>query len=179
MINLFGVTLKKFALLISQGENAKATKRTQNLINKKSNKVFKTKDIQELTFAEFVDLERFCEEEDFINFCSIFVEVRWFEFLYVHNLPLIMEDYARQKKELFELNDFIFDPPVYGEPQQETIGSELRKEFVERFGNYVILIDVLCGGDFSKYKTFEQWKVKEFFFWANYKKGQQILENVK
>lgn len=179
MISIFGVTLKKFARLLAQGEKARASKRTQRLFTKPSKKIFKTKNIQDLTFSEFVELERFCEEEDFINFCRIFVKVRCFEKIYVHNLPLIMEEFAKQKAELIEQNDFVFDPPIYGEPQQETIGSELRKEFVERFGNYVILIDVLCMGDFSKYKTFEQWTVREFFFWANYKKGQQILESVK
>lgn len=176
---IFGITLKKFALLIQQGETAKVSKRTQLLLTKVSKTKIRTVNIQELTFDKFVDLETYCEDEDFLHFCSIFVRPRFWQKIYVHHLPLIMEDYALQKAKLFEENDFIFDPPQYGEPQQETIGSELRKEFVERFGKYVILMDVLCNGDFSKYKTFESWKVKEFFFWANYKKGQQILESVK
>jgi len=88
-------------------------------------------------------------------------------------------EYARQKKELIEENDFIFNPPQYGEPQKQTIGTELRSEFVERFGNYVVLMDVICKGDMTKYKEVEQWKVRDFFFWANYLKGQKIVENVK
>ena len=81
--------------------------------------------------------------------------------------------------ELIEDNDFIFNPPQYGEPTKETIGSELRKEFVDRFGNYVVLMDMVCKGDFTRYKSVEQWKVSEFFFWANYLTGQKIVKKIK
>jgi len=40
-------------------------------------------------------------------------------------------------------------------------------------------MDVVCKGVIVNYKDVEQWKVREFFFWANYLKGQKIVENVK
>ena len=176
---ILGITLNKFAKLNKQGKNIKFAFWINYLLNKKSSYKFKTKDIQDLTFDQYTDLEIFLEAEDFKEFCTIFVLKKWYQIIYVHNLELIMLDYAAQKKSHYELNDFIFNPPIYGEEGSETIGYQVRKEFVERFGNNVVLMDVVCKGDLSKYKLVEQWKVSEFFFWANYLTGQRILEQVK
>lgn len=59
---IFGITLKKFALLQSKGENAKASKRTIRLIEKATKKKFQTVDLNEISFSDFVDLERFVSE---------------------------------------------------------------------------------------------------------------------
>lgn len=174
-----GITLKHYARLQAQGEKAKGSRWTEYLLTKKSKKRFKTKDIEEITMAEFVDLERFLEEFDFYNFCRIFVKPRFWERVYVHNLELIIKDFGEQKERLFERNYYIFNPPIYGEAGQETIGSELRSDFVKEFGNYVVLMDKVQRWDGTGYKKIEQWKVRDFFFWANYLAGQQIIENVK
>jgi len=176
---IFGITLKHFARLMAQGEQAKASKRTQRLLLKTSTKQFKVRSIQDLTFADFVDLERFYNQNNYYEFCIIFVRTKFWQRVYLHNMPMIMLAYGEQKKQLFEANRYIFDPPQYGEPGKETIGSEVRREFVDEFGNYVILMDVVCKGEMSKYKEVEQWKVSEFFFWANYLTGQKIIENIK
>lgn len=176
---IFGITLKMLHNLKSQPDDKKVSKRVIRLLNKKSNKKFKTKQIQDLSFSDFVDCESFLRDENFKDFCSIFVVKNFFDTVYFHNLPLIIEEYSKQKAELIEQNDFIFDPPQYGEQSKETLGTEVQKEFVERFGNYVILMDVVMKWDKSGYKEIEKWKVKEFFFWANYLKGQQLIENVK
>jgi hypothetical protein len=63
--------------------------------------------------------------------------------------------------------------------QKETVGSELRKDFVKEFGNYVILTDLICKGQLVNYKKVEKWKLDEFLFWANYLSGQKIIENVQ
>lgn len=176
---ILGITLKHFAKLLAQGETARVSWWTARLLLKKSNKKFKVKSIQDITFSDFVDLERFYTENNYSEFCSIFVIKYFWQTVYVHNMPFIMAAYGEQKKELFEANRYIFDPPQYGEPNQETIGTEVRKEFVEEFGNLVILTDLVCMGNISEYKKVEQWKVSEFFFWANYKAGQKIIENIK
>jgi len=175
---IFGISLKKFELL------RKKDFQELDFISKwqfgiTSKKPLKTKRIKDLTFNQFVDCENYLENEDFYNFCSIFVNKYFFQTVYVHNLEPILKEYARQKAELVDENDWIFNAPQYGEPEKETIGSELRKEFVERYGSYVVLMDVVCKGDFTKYKAVEQWKVNDFFFWANYLTGQKIIEKVK
>ena len=175
---IFGITLSKFERIKGKEYfNPNFLERWQ--FGRTSKRTFKVNNIQELTFDQFVDCENFIENEQFKDFCSIFVKRKWWQTIYLHNLEVIVLEYARQKKELIKENDFIFNPPQYGEPQKQTIGTELRQEFVERFGNYVVLMDVVCKGDMTKYKEVEQWKVRDFFFWANYLKGQKIVENVK
>lgn len=175
---IFGITLSKFERIKGKESfNPNFLERWQ--FGRKPKRTFKVKDIQELTFDQFVDCENFIENEQFKDFCTIFVKRKWWQTIYLHELEAIILEYARQKTELIEENDFIFNPPQYGEPQKQTIGTELRQEFVERFGNYVVLMDVVCKGDMTKYKDVEQWKVRDFFFWANYLKGQKIVENVK
>lgn len=171
---IFGITLTRFQKLLSQGEDAKID---PALLQRISKTKLRTRNIEDLTFSDFVDLERFFENNDYKNFCRIFVKRKFFVFL--HHMPLVMEDYGNQKKELFKQFLYIFDPPQYGEPQKETIGSELRKEFVEEFGSWVVLMDVACKGRLADYKAVEKWKLGEFLFWANYLTGQKIIENVK
>jgi hypothetical protein len=175
---IFGITLKKFEQLKDKPE-VKLNFFTRWQFGRTKIKRYKFNNIQDLSFDKFIDCENFIENEQFKEFCSIFVKRKFWQTIYLHELETIVLDYARQKKELIEENDFIFNPPQYGEPTKETIGSELRREFVERYGNYVILMDVVCKGDMTKYKEVEQWKVRDFFFWANYLKGQRIVENVK
>jgi hypothetical protein len=175
---IFGITLKKFERLKDKPE-VKLNFFTRWQFGRTKIKRYKFNNIRDLSFDKFIDCENFIENEQFKEFCSIFVKRKFWQTIYLHELETIVLDYARQKKELIDENDFIFNPPQYGEPAKETIGSELRREFVERYGNYVILMDVVCKGDMTKYKSVEQWKVRDFFFWANYLKGQRIVENVK
>jgi len=175
---IFGITLKKFEKLKDkQVENLNFFTRWQ--FGRTKIKRYRFNNIQDLIFDDFVECENFIENEQFKEFCTIFVKRKWWKTIYLHELEAIILEYARQKAELIEENDFIFNPPQYGEPQKQTIGTELRSEFVERFGNYVVLMDVVCKGDMTKYKDVEQWKVRDFLFWANYLKGQKIVENVK
>lgn len=175
---IFGITLKHFARLQEQGENAKASARTIRLLEKEP-KPLKTKSLIDLKFCDFVDLEKYFEQQDYISFCRTFVQKKFWQTIYVHNLKAILEDYGNQKKELFEQYQYIFDPPQYGEPVKETVGSELRKEFVEQFGPYVVLMDIVCKGRLSDYRQVEQWTLGEFLFWANYLSGQKIIEAIK
>lgn len=176
---IFGIRLKHFAKLESQGENVKVNFWIAWLLKRKSTKKFRVNHIHDITFSDFVDLERYYANSNYSDFCRIFVKKRFFETVYIHNMLLIMKEYVEQKNELIESNRYIFNPPQYGSEQKETIGSELRKEFVEEYGNYVVLMDVVCKGDLTRYKEVENWNVSEFFFWANYLTGQRILENIK
>lgn len=176
---IFGITLKHFAKLLEQGETVKANFWVLRLLNKKIKDRFKTKRLEDLTVSQIVDLETYFKENDYYNFCCIFVSKRWYQTVYVHNLEPIILDYAKQKEFLRECHPYVYDPPQYGEPQQETIGSELRKEFVEEVGDWTVLMDLVCKGRLADYKKVEQWKVSEFLYWANYLSAQKILENVK
>ena len=173
---IFGITLKHFARLQSQGDKVKVNWWINRLLCKTSNKKFKTNNIEDLLFADFVDAERFVEEQNYYDFCSIFVKSKR---IYIHNMASILIDYQSQKEKLYENYPYIFNPPQYGEPDKETIGSELRKEFVQEFGNWVVLTDVICSKQNVSFKEVEKWKVSEFLFWANYFSGQKIVENVK
>lgn len=173
---IFGITLKHFARLQAQGDKVKSNFWINYLLSKTSNKKLDTNRIENLTFDEFLECERFVEEQDYYNFCRIFVKAKK---IYIHNMPLILIDYQQQKQLLFKNYPYIFNPPSYGEPEKETIGSELRKGFVEEFGNWVVLTDVICKGNLARYKQIEKWKLSEFLFWANYLTGQKIIENVK
>lgn len=132
-------------------------------------------DIFQLTISELSDLDRYLENSDYKEFCDIFVKGKPDS----THLFKIIEDFGKQKQTLRVTYRYVFDPPVYGEPTQETVGSELRKDFVEEFGSYVILMDLVCKGDMTKFKEVENWTVEQFFFWANYLSGQRILENIK
>lgn len=177
---IFGIPLKKFAKLQEQGENVKVNFWTAMMLHKiPKDRNFRTFDLEDLTVSQIVDLERFFIEQDYFNFCRIFVKKKWWQTVYIHNLSFVLEDFSKQKERLKENHYYIFDPPVYGEPEKETIGSEVRKEFVEEFGDWVVLMDVVCKGRLSDMKKIEQWRVSEFLFWANYLTGQKIVENVK
>ena len=173
---IFGITLKHFARLLTQGDKVKSNFWINRLLLKTSNKKFKTNNIEDLLFADFVDAEGFVEEQNYYDFCCIFVQSKR---IYIHNMASILIDYQQQKEKLYENYPYIFNPPQYGEPEKETIGSELRREFVEEFGNWVVLTDVICKGNLTRYKEVEKWKLSEFLFWANYLTGQKIIENVK
>lgn len=164
--------LKKFARLLAEDYQGE-------IKIKSSTKTFKTFNLYDLKVTDLVDLERFLQENDFYNFCRIFVNRKWWQTIHFHNLPLILKDYREQNEKIKEDNQWIFNPPRYGEPEQETIGSELRKEFVEEFGSYAVLMDKIQAWDRTGFKNIEQWKSSEFFFWANYLSGQKIVENVK
>ena len=169
---IFGITLKHFARLLAQGDKAKVNWWINRLLLKTSNKKFKTNNIEDLLLADFVDAERFFEEQNYYDFCCIFVKSKR---IYIHNMTSILIDYRSQKEKLYKNYPYIFNPPQY----EETIGSELRKEFVQEFGNWVVLTDVICSKQNVSFKEVEKWKVSEFLFWANYISGVKILENVK
>ncbi len=176
VIAIFGITL-------NQAEKLKDSKIKSKWINylllKESKKKIKTVSVRDLTLAQMVTLENSLQECDFKTFCSIFVKRKLFQTVYFHNLKNIMLDYAEQKRELFEQYNWLSNPPSYGEPPAETIGSEIRKEFVESFGSYVVLTDVVCKGDITKYKEVEKWNITEFLFWADYLTGQKLIGNIK
>jgi hypothetical protein len=172
----FGIGLKNYERLVRQGDKVKNNFWTAYLLLRKSNRKIRTKNILALTVADFVDCERYFDNAEYYNFCNIFVK-KW-QKIYVHNLESIIIDYAKQKENLIEMFPYVFNPPSYGLPQQETQGSELRKEFVKEFGNWVVLMDLVCK-DKTRYKEVENWKLEEFLFWANYLTGQKILETVK
>lgn len=173
---IFGITLKHFARLQSQGDKVKSNFWINRLLLKTSNKKFKTNNIEDLLFADFVDAERFVEEQNYYDFCRIFVKSKR---ICIHNMASILIDYKSKKEKLYENYPYIFNPPQYGEPEKETIGSELKKEFVQEFGNWVVLTDVICSKQNVGFKEVERWRVSEFLFWANYYSGQKIVENVK
>lgn len=176
---MFGISLKKYEELIKLGDKAPNSKRIHRLLLKPHKARFKVKTILDMTFAEFVDAERYLERGEYVKFCRIFVLKKWWQRVYFHNLEPIVKEYGRQKKEMTELYTFIYNPPVYGEPEKESIGSELRKDFVEQFGPYVIMMDKVMAWDKTGFKAIEQWKVSEFMFWCNYLTAQKITENVK
>jgi hypothetical protein len=176
---IFGITLKHFAKLQQQGQKAKESKRIIRLLQKPHVDKFKARELNDLSFSDYVDLKRFYAAEDYINFCRIFAIVKWWQVIYVHNTGPLMTEYARQNEEITERNYYIFNPPQYGEPAKETIGSELRNEFVLEFGNDTIITDKLCKGRLVDYKQIEQWKTGEVLYWANYLAGQKIIEDVK
>ncbi|MFM9825928.1 hypothetical protein [Flavobacterium sp.] len=176
---ILGITLSHYQRLLLKGENYKGNFWINKLLLKQSKKQFQTIDIASMKFGDFVTLENSIVNADFKTFCSIFVVKYFWQIVYVHNLKLIIEDYRNQKEEIFKNYQYIFDPPHYGEIQKETIGSELRKDFVKEFGNYVILTDLICKGQLVNYKKIEKWKLDEFLFWANYLSGQKIIENVQ
>jgi hypothetical protein len=175
---IFGITLSKFERL-KETPDVKLNFLTRWQFGRTKIKRYKFNNIQDLIFDDFVECENFIENEQFKDFCYIFVKRKWWQTIYLHELESIMIEYARQKKELIEDNDFIFNPPQYGEPSKQTIGTELRSEFVERYGNWVNVADTVCKGFHVNPKDVEKWKVQDVMFWANYLKGQRIVENVK
>jgi hypothetical protein len=176
---IFGITLKHFAKLQQQGDKAKGGRRVLKQLERPHVDKFKARQLAELSFSDYVDLKRFYLAEDYLNFCRIFAIVKWWQVIYIHNTGPLMEEFARQTKELTERYYYIFNAPQYGEPAKETIGSELRTEFVAEFGNDVIITDRLCKGRLVDYKEVEKWKTSEVLFWAHYLAGQKIVEDVK
>jgi hypothetical protein len=174
-----GITLKHFAELISLAENAPNDENINKLLQQVSNKKFITHNLDTMLFSDFVDLERFLEEMNYIEFCRIFVKKFFWQTIYVHNLFFIIEDYGKKKIELFEKYQYCFNPPQYGEVASATVGSELRQEFVREFGTYTVLTDRICQHQNVNFKQIENWTTEEVFYWANYYSGQKIIENIK
>jgi hypothetical protein len=175
---IFGITLNKLEGLKDK-PNLKLNWFTRWQFGQTKVKKYELNNIKDLTFDKFVDCENFIEIEQFKDFCSIFVKRKWWQTIYLHEMESIVLEYARQKAEIIEENDFIFNPPQYGEPSKETRGSELRSEFVQRYGNWVNIADTVCKGFHISPVKLEKWKLQEVMFWANYLKGQRIVENVK
>ena len=177
---IFGITLFHFAKLLTK-ENP--SKWVQFLLQRKSNKRFKSRKLEALTVGEISGLEILLENHDYNEFCRIFVLKKWWQTIYIHHWPLILQDYIEQKtkctEEWKERFYYIFNPPQYGMPGEETQGTMIRKDFVEEFGNWVVLTDLVCHGDITKYREVEKWNIIDFLFWTNYLSGQKIVEGVK
>ena len=73
--NMFGITLTHFQKLLSQGEDAKVDPARLQRVSKTK---LRTRKIEDLTFSDFVDLERYFENNDYKNFCRIFVKRKFF-----------------------------------------------------------------------------------------------------
>ena len=73
---IFGITLKHFARLQAKGDQVKVNWWINRLLCKTSNKKFKTNKIEDLTFNNFLECERFIEEENYNDFCLIFVKAK-------------------------------------------------------------------------------------------------------
>lgn len=174
-----GITLKHFAKLVALADDAPNDEKLIKLLQQVSNKKWKTIELSSMCFSDFVDLERFFEEMNYIDFCAIFVKKYFWQKIYVHNLYLIIEDYGKKKAELFANYEYCFNPPSYGDPVSSTVGSELRQDFVKEVGIYTVLTDRVCQHQNISFKEVEKWTVEEVFYWANYYSGREILENVK
>ena len=96
---IFGITLKHFARLQAKGDQVKVNWWINRLLCKTSNKKFKTNKIEGLTFNDFLECERFIEEQNYYDFCRIFVKAKR---IYIHNMPLILIDYHQQKQLLWD-----------------------------------------------------------------------------
>jgi len=176
---IFGITLKHFAKLQQQGQNAKGSKLTLWLLQRPHVEKFKARQLNALSFSDYVDLKRFYAQEDYLNFCRIFAIVKWWQVIYIKHTGPLLQEFARQIKELKEINYYVYNPPQYGDPAKETIGSELRNDFVVEFGEDVIITDNVMRWSNCSYKEIEQWKTSDVLFWANYLAGQKIVEDVK
>ena len=176
---IFGLSLKYFAKLEAQGENARASIFVLRLLKKQQINKFKTRQLDDLTFFDYIDLKRYFETADYHNFCRTFVVKKWWQVIYMHHTSAIFEEFGRQKEELKQKYYYVFDPPQYGEPGKESIGADLRLDFVKEFGDDVVIMDVLTQWSKLSYKEIEQWKTGEVLYWANYLYGQKIVENVK
>ena len=175
---IFGISLKHFAKLQQQGETATGSKRTLRLLEKTQTDRFKTRRLEDLSFSDYVDLKRFYLTEDYKNFCRIFAIVKWWQIIYIHNVTALVEKYRAQSEDIKESFYYVFDPPQYGEEAKETIGSELRNDFVLEFGNDVIITDNVMRWANCSYKEIEQWKTSEVLFWAHFLAGQKIVEKI-
>jgi hypothetical protein len=175
---IFGVTLKHFGKLQRQGDDVKESKWLLHLLNKPQVDKFKTRQLQDLTYSDYVDLKRYKDDKDFYNFCRIFVIIKWWQVIYIHHTTAIMTEYARQQEEIFDRYYYYFKPPQYGEPAKVTPGSELRSDFVLEFGYEVIVIDIVMRWANCSYKDLEKWKTNEVFFWGHFLRGQKIVEEV-
>ena len=171
--------LKRFEQLTAMGDKATATKKEIRQMQEVVDGNFKTKDILKLTVSELVDAEHYLIDFQYSEFCRIFVKRNWLKPIRVCHLQAIATDFKKQKDELIERFVWVFNPPQYGEPPKESPGNELRKDFVNEFGNYVVLTDMLISKMGVTYLEIEKWNVESFFFWANYYSGQKIIENVK
>jgi hypothetical protein len=168
---VFGITPKRFAKLLKEGKEGVMSKQVDK---------FKVKQLQDLSFSDYVDLKRHFANEDYHNFFRIFVDKKWYQVVYMHHSLAIAAEFKRQKDEIEESNYWIFNPPQYGEPSKESeVSKSLRADFVEEFGNDVIIVDVIMRWSNCSYKEVEQWKVSEVMFWGNYLYGQRIVEGVK
>jgi hypothetical protein len=177
---IFNITLKHFAKLLKEENPSNWTKL---LLSRKSNKHFQSRSLDSLTVGQISSLEIYLEEHNYYEFCRIFVCKKWYETICIQHWPLILQDYIEQKtkfdEQWKEVYYYIFNPPQYGMPGEETQGSMLRQDFVNEFGNWVVLTDLILSKQPLGYKEIEKWNIIDFLFWANYYSGQQIIEKVK
>jgi hypothetical protein len=170
--------LKRFEQLRLQ-DNREATKREVKQMTAVIDGGFTCRKILDLELGQMADAERHLADFDYSAFCRIFVKRKWYKPFRISHMTAIISEFKVQKDELREMFSWVFDPPSYGEPAKETVGSDLRNEFVNEFGNYVVLTDLLVSKTGLSYKEIERWSVEDFFFWANYYSGQKIVANVK
>lgn len=160
---------------VSEFENEK----TKKALLRKPNKIFRTRNIENMKVCDFISAERALSNKEFEEFVKLFVLKFPWQKVYVHNLEPICSKFKEQIANFVEIYTYIFGQNNIVSTEITSTGYEKRKDFVSEFGNYVVLMDLVCGGNISNYKKVEQWKVHEFMFWANYLTGQKIIENIK
>ena len=103
---IFGITLNKLEGLKDKPD-LKLNWFTRWQFGQTKVKKYELNNIKELAFDKFVDCENFIEIEQFKDFCTIFVKRKWWQTIYLHEMESIILEYARQKAEIIEENDFI------------------------------------------------------------------------
>ena len=171
--------LKKFEQLRLLGDSRKPSKKEAKQLAEVIDGGFECRKVLELSLGSFVDAERHLVELDYYSFCRIFVKKKWYKPIRISHMTAILLDFKTQKEEIKDTYRWVFDPPSYGKPAEESVGSQLRADFVLEFGNLVVLTDLLISKMGVSFREVETWSVEDFFFWANYYSSQKIVENVK
>jgi len=129
--------------------------------------------------GDFIDLENYLVDENFEAFVKLYLNKNNLESFYIEDLKAVLLKYRKESEALKERFPNVYNPQSYGLPGEQTQGSELRREFAEEYTGYMMMLDLICVGDFTKSDQVLDWETDKFLHFAGYLMKRKSIENIK
>jgi hypothetical protein len=141
--------------------------------------------IKDLKAGEFIDIDNYYREFETGDNNS---ELLFFDILKIEKPTNQQEyldffkEYEIQMTEIKENYEFVYNPPPLPSTlstEQNTIGTEYRKEFSQMYGGYVENVYLLSTIFHKLPNEILEMNALDFLFWANYLNHKKWCEQIK
>ncbi len=139
--------------------------------------------------GRFIDADTYRMEGDNLNMFKMLLKPkrkRWrpwsrykVEDISLQEAERILVEWNEFLTELKYRYEYLYNPPIRINVQENTQGSVERQAFAEHYGAYAEMTYVISKGLVKDHKSIWEWDAEYFLFWAEYLIRKRDVENVK